>query len=75
MGTKCELYMPVAGEIIPLEEANSYLKDDLLGGTGVCIIPDGDLLCITLSHILLYDNFLCGFCNRWCGCLTLKRTA
>ena len=33
-----------------------------------------DLLWFTLSHILLYDNFLCVFCNRWCGCLTLKRT-
>lgn len=58
MGTKCELYMPVAGEILPLEEANNYLKDDLLGGTGVCIIPEGDLFCAPISGevVLVSDN-------------------
>lgn len=49
MDKKCELYMPVAGEVIPLEEANNYLKDDLLGGMGLCIIPDGDLFFAPVS--------------------------
>lgn len=40
MSKKCELYMPVAGEIIPISEVNHYLTDDLVGGTGVCIIPE-----------------------------------
>lgn len=50
--------MPVAGEILPLEEANNYLKDDLLGGTGVCIIPEGDLFCAPISGevVLVSDN-------------------
>jgi PTS system glucose-specific IIA component len=58
MGKKCELYMPVAGEIIPLDEANNYLKDDLLGGTGVCIIPDGDLFFAPVSGevVLVSEN-------------------
>ncbi|HSR03615.1 MAG TPA: PTS glucose transporter subunit IIA [Proteiniclasticum sp.] len=58
MKMKCELYMPVAGELIPLEEANNYLKDDLLGGTGVCIIPDGDIFFAPVSGevVLVSDN-------------------
>ena len=58
MKMKCELYMPVAGELIPLEEANQYLKDDLLGGTGVCIIPDGDIFFAPVSGevVLVSDN-------------------
>ena len=58
MKMKCELYMPVAGELIPLEEANHYLKDDLLGGTGVCIIPDGDIFFAPVSGevVLVSDN-------------------
>lgn len=58
MKMKYELYMPVAGEIIPLEEANHYLKDDLLGGMGVCIIPDGDIFFAPVSGevVLVSDN-------------------
>lgn len=58
MNKKCELYMPVAGEVIPLEEANHYLKDDVLGGTGVCIIPDGDIFFAPVSGevVLVSDN-------------------
>lgn len=40
MTNKCALYMPVMGEVIPISEANNYLNDDLVGGTGVCIIPE-----------------------------------
>ncbi len=43
MSKKCEFYMPVKGEIIPLNEVNHYLNDDLVGGTGVCIIPENGL--------------------------------
>lgn len=59
MNKKCELYMPVAGEVIPLEEANNYLKDDVLGGTGVCIIPDGDIFFAPVSgEVVLVSDTL-----------------
>lgn len=58
MNKKCELYMPVAGEVIPMDEANNYLMDDLVGGTGVCIIPEGDIFFAPVSGevVLVSEN-------------------
>ena len=58
MSQKCALYMPVAGEVIPMDEANDYLADDLVGGTGVCIIPDGDIFFAPVSGqvVLVSEN-------------------
>lgn len=58
MHKKVELYMPVAGEVIPIEKANEYLMDDMVGGTGVCIIPEGDIFFAPVSGevVLVSEN-------------------
>jgi len=38
-----ELYMPVAGKVIPLEDVNGLLAEDMVGGMGAGIIPSGDI--------------------------------
>ncbi len=58
MSNKCELYMPVTGEIIPINEVNNYLNDDLVSGTGVCIIPENGLFHAPISGqvVLVSEN-------------------
>lgn len=58
MGSKLDLYMPVAGKVIPIEEANDYLINDMVGGTGVCIIPEGDIFFAPVSGevVLVSEN-------------------
>lgn len=58
MVNKCELYMPVNGEVIPMSEVNHYLNDDLVMGTGVCIIPKSGHFYAPISGkiVLVSDN-------------------
>lgn len=58
MAKKCELYMPVMGEVIPISEVNHYLNDDLVMGTGVCIIPKTGHFYAPISGevVLVSDN-------------------
>lgn len=44
-----ELYMPVAGQIIPLSEINDYLIENTVDGAGVGIIPNGDIFFAPVS--------------------------
>ena len=65
MDKKVDLYMPVRGELMPLQEVNNYLVDDMVDGLGVAILPEEDIfyavVWLPFSLCLVAD---CGFGSR-----------
>lgn len=55
---KIDLYMPVKGKVIPLNEVNNYLPEDMVGGTGAGILPEEDIFYSPVSGdvVLVGDN-------------------
>ena len=58
MAKKVDLYMPVRGELMPLNEVNDYLADETVDGLGVAIIPQEDIFYAPVSGkvILVGEN-------------------
>ena len=59
MEKKVDLYMPVRGELMPLQEVNNYLADDTVDGLGVAILPEEDIFYAPVSGevVLVGENF------------------
>ena len=59
MARKVDLYMPVRGELMPLEEVNNYLADEIVDGLGVAIMPQEDIFYAPVSGevVLVGENF------------------
>ncbi|MFZ2257861.1 MAG: PTS glucose transporter subunit IIA [Clostridiaceae bacterium] len=59
MDKKVDLYMPVRGELMPLQEVNNYLVDDMVDGLGVAILPEEDIFYAPVSGevVLVGENF------------------
>lgn len=59
MGKKVDLYMPVRGELIPINEVNDYLADESVDGLGVALIPEEDIFYAPVSGevVLVGDNY------------------
>lgn len=51
--------MPVRGELMPLQEVNNYLVDDMVDGLGVAILPEEDIFYAPVSGevVLVGENF------------------
>ncbi len=58
MAKKVDLYMPVRGELMPLNEVNNYLADETIDGLGVAILPQEDIFYAPVSGevVLVGDN-------------------
>lgn len=58
MAKKVDLYMPVRGELMPLNEVNEYLADETVDGLGVAIIPKEDIFYAPVSGkvVLVGEN-------------------
>lgn len=58
MTKKVDLYMPVRGELMPLNEVNDYLADETVDGLGVAIIPQEDIFYAPVSGkvVLVGEN-------------------
>ncbi|PKK39310.1 hypothetical protein ABB02_01543 [Clostridiaceae bacterium JG1575] len=58
MAQKVDLYMPVRGELLPLNEVNNYLAEDSVDGLGVGILPQEDLFYAPVSGevVLVGEN-------------------
>ncbi len=59
MAKKVDLYMPVRGELIPINEVNDYLADESVDGLGVAILPEEDIFYAPVSGevVLVGDNY------------------
>lgn len=49
-----EMYMPVAGRLVPLKDVNQYITEDIVDGMGLGILPEADIFYSPVSGEVLF---------------------